>query len=175
MPAPYAPFRNIAAAAISPASKSRRPTANGIASRQNRSCATSSKIEQLSQAHGREQSRPDAAVRSQEVAEQPAENDRASVREQSRPDAADSRYVVRLESENAYLREQNDKKDQQLERRDRQIEAMIDRDLETNVLMQRLQEFIPRLPQPERRGEDARAMPHTDIPNDGAGDNAPAT
>ena len=123
-------------------------------------------IEQLSQAHGREQSRPDAAVRLQEVAEQTAENDRASVREQSRPDAADSRYVVQLKSENTFLREQNDKKDQQLERRDRQIEAMIERDRETNILIKGLQEFIPRLPRPERRGEEARPMPHTDVPEE---------
>ena len=111
-----------------------------------------------------DRTRPDATIRSQEIAEQPNENDGASVREQSRPDAADSRYVVQLESDNAYLREQNDKKDQQLERRDRQIEAMIERDRETNILIKGLQEFIPRLPPPDRRGEEAQPMPHTDVP-----------
>lgn len=126
-------------------------------------------IEQLSQAHGREQSRPDTAVRFPEISEQPAKGDEASVREQSRPDANNDRYVAQLESENAFLREQNDKKDQQLERRDRQIEAMIERDRETNILIKGLQEFIPRLPQPDRRGEEARAMPH-----DGTSDEAAA-
>ena len=115
---------------------------------------------------GRDQTRPDAAVRPEEIVGQSSKNDEASVREQSRPDAADSRYVVQLESDNAYLREQNDKKDQQLERRDRQIEAMIERDRETNILIKGLQEFIPRLPQPERRGEEAQPMPHTDVPEE---------
>ena len=126
------------------------------------------RLNQLSQAHGREQSRPDAAVRSPEVVAQPVENDGASVREQTRPDAPDVRYVSLLESENAFLREQNDKKDQQLERRDRQIEAMIERDRETNILIKGLQEFIPRLPPPERRGEEARPTPHTDVPEETA-------
>ena len=45
--------------------------------------------------------------------------------EQPRPDATNDRYVTQLESENVFLRAQNDKKDQQLERRDRQIEARL--------------------------------------------------
>jgi hypothetical protein len=36
-------------------------------------------------------------------------------------------------AENAYLRQQHDKKDQQLERHDRQVEAMIERDRETDI------------------------------------------
>jgi hypothetical protein len=89
-------------------------------------------------------------------------------REQPRPDATNDRYVSQLESENVFLRAQNDKKDQQLERRDRQIEAMIQRDQETNFLIKRLSDGIPMLAQPDRWGEEARAMPYTDIPDETA-------
>ena len=125
-------------------------------------------IEQLSQAHRREQPRPDAAVRIEEADDERDKNDGASVREQPRPDATDDRFVAQLERENSYLRAQNDKKDQQLERRDRQIEAMIERDRETNILIERLQSHIPMLPQPDRRGEEARSIPHTDMPEETA-------
>ncbi len=125
-------------------------------------------IEQLSQTHRREQSRSDAAIRLPEIAEQPAKNEEASVREQSRPDANDDRYMAQLESENAFLRQQNDKKDQQLERRDRQIEAMIERDRETNIIMKELGERIPMLPGPARRGEEARTVTHADISDESA-------
>jgi hypothetical protein len=121
-------------------------------------------IEQLSQAHGRERSRPDAAVRSPEIVEQPAKGDEASVREQSRPDALDGRYVTQLESENTFLRDQINRKDHQIEQRDTQIESMIERDRETNILIEQLQRRIPMLAQPERRGEEARPMSHTDMP-----------
>ena len=121
-------------------------------------------IEQLSQANRRDQSRPDANVRTEGSELASPENDGATVREQSRPDATDNRYTTQLESENAFLRVQNDKKDQQLERRDRQIEAMIERDRETNILIKGLQEFIPRLPPPERREEGAHPIAHSDMP-----------
>lgn len=128
-------------------------------------------IEQLSQAHRREQPRPDASVRIEEASNQSEKNDNASGREQPRPDVADDRYVGQLERENSYLRDQNEKKDQQLERRDRQIEAMIERDRETNILIERLQNHIPMLPQPDRRGEEARPMSHTDIPDEAGAEN----
>lgn len=108
-------------------------------------------IEELSQTHRREQSRPDASVRIGEIAGASDEIDRASVREQSRPDAPDIRYVAQLESENAFLRDQMNRKDHQIEQRDSQIEAMIERDRETNILIEQLQRRIPMLPQPERR------------------------
>jgi hypothetical protein len=123
-------------------------------------------IEQLSQAHRREQPRPDAAVRIEQADQESAKDDSASVREQPRPAATDDRYVGQLERENSYLRAQNDKKDQHLESRDRQIEAMIERDRETNILIERLQNHIPMLPQADRRREEARPMPHTDMPDD---------
>jgi predicted RNase H-like nuclease (RuvC/YqgF family) len=125
-------------------------------------------IEQLSQSHRRERPRTDAAVRAEEVDHESEKNDGASVREQPRPAATDDRYIGQLERENSYLRAQNDKKDQHLESRDRQIEAMIERDRETNILIERLQNHIPMLPQPDRRGEEARPMPHTEMPHDAA-------
>jgi hypothetical protein len=120
-------------------------------------------IEQLSQAHGREQPPPDASVRITEIVGESDKGDGASVREQPRPDALDNRYVAQLESENALLRIQLDRKDHQLGQRDNQIEAMIERDRETNILIEQLQRRIPMLPQPERRGEEARSVPHSDI------------
>src|SRR6266852_5612717 len=113
-------------------------------------------IEQVSQPHRREQPRPDASVRTTEIVGDSDKSDGASVREQPRPDTANDRYVTQLESENVFLRAQNNKKDQQLERRDRQIEAMIQRDQETNFLIKRLSDGIPMLAQPDRRGEEAQ-------------------
>src|SRR5947209_3321705 len=50
-------------------------------------------IEQLSQANRRDQSRPDANVRTELIEPVHSENDGASVREQPRLDAAEGRYV----------------------------------------------------------------------------------
>lgn len=125
-------------------------------------------IEQLSQAHGREQSRPDASVRIEGADAKSEKNDSASVREQPRPDATNDRYVGQLESENAFLRDQINRKDHQIEQRDTQIESMIERDRETNILIEQLQRRIPMLPQAERREEEARPMPHTDMADETA-------
>lgn len=120
-------------------------------------------IEQLSQAHRREQPRPDASIRANEITEQDDQSTPACIRERTRPDAPDLRYVVQLESENAFLRDQINRKDHQIEQRDNQIEAMIERDRETNILIEQLQRRIPMLPQAERRPDEARPTPHTDI------------
>jgi hypothetical protein len=104
-------------------------------------------IEQVSQAKGRDQSRPDAAVRPPETELPHEQKDEPTVREQPRPDANDARFVVQLESENAFLRDQIGRKDHQIEARDNQIEAMIERDRETNILIKGLQERIPQLAQ----------------------------
>ena len=47
---------------------------------------------------------------------------------------------------------------------------MIERDRETNVLIRELQLHLPTLPQTGRRGEEARSMPHTNIPEEEAAD-----
>lgn len=117
-------------------------------------------IKQLSQANGRDQSRTDANVRAEVSEPAASENDEASVREQPRPVAADDRYIAQLESENALLRGQLDRKDRQIEQRDNQIEAMIERDRETNILIESLQRRIP-LPE-GRRAEEPRPISHTE-------------
>lgn len=121
-------------------------------------------IKQLSRANSRDHSRTDANVRTGVVAQEPAENDGTTVREQPRPDAASDRYVAQLEKENAHLYEQIDRKDREIERRDNQIEAMIERDRETNILIESLQRRIP-LPE-GRRSEEPRPMPHSELPSD---------
>jgi hypothetical protein len=120
-------------------------------------------IEQTSQAKDRDRSRTNASVRVAELQSAGNENEEPSVREQPRPAAPDDRYVGLLESENAFLRDQIGRKDHQIEQRDTQIEAMIERDRETNILIEQLQRRIPMLAQPERR-EDATPVPHTDVP-----------
>ncbi len=118
-------------------------------------------IEQLSQANRRDQSRPDANVRTEAVVAERPESDEPSVREQPRPDAAGDRYVAQLESEVAFLRTQLDRKDHQLGQRDNQIEAMIERDRETNILIEQLQRRIPMLPQSTRHETEPNPAHHT--------------
>src|SRR5665213_683575 len=122
-------------------------------------------IEQLSQTNRPEQSRPDATIRTTENMERHVEEDEASVREQPRPDAPDIRYVGQLESENAFLRDQIGRKDHQIEQRDTQIEAMIERDRETNILIEQLQRRIPMLQQSEPP-PDAMPISHKDVPGE---------
>jgi hypothetical protein len=83
-----------------------------------------------------EQSRPDAPVREGE------RNESTPVRDQPRPDAADARYIGSLERENDFLRDQIGRKDHQIEQRDIQIQSMIERDRETNFLIQGLQRML---------------------------------
>jgi len=105
-------------------------------------------------ATGEEHSRPDATATNTERGNQQEEtttND-APVREQPRPDEADGRYVSLLERENDFLREQIGRKDHQIEQRDNQIQSMIERDRETNYLIQGLQRLL-RLGPGEGAGE----------------------
>ena len=104
-------------------------------------------IEQVSQAKGRDHSRPDASVRPHDAEPHREQNDEPTVRVQPRPDAPETRYVSQLENENGFLREQIGRKDHQIEQRDNQIQAMIERDRETNILIKGLQERIPQLAQ----------------------------
>jgi hypothetical protein len=124
-------------------------------------------IEQTSQTKERGHPRPDANVRVLEYETGTEQKDDPSVREQPRPAATDTRYVMQLESEITFLRDQIGRKDHQIEQRDIQVEAMIERDRETNILIEQLQRRIPMLAQPERRDE-ATTIPHTDIPREPA-------
>src|SRR5690349_21832894 len=98
-------------------------------------------------ATGNEHSRPDATTPATAVEKTEPDADRhgveqdATVREQPRPDA-DPRYVALLERENDFLRDQIARKDHQIEQRDTQIQSMIERDRETNILIQGLQRLL---------------------------------
>jgi hypothetical protein len=87
-------------------------------------------------ANGRDQTRTDANVRTMKNRGNEATNNR----EQSRTDAAvrgpEDRYTVLLEEENKFLRGQVSVKDTQ-------IEALLERDKETNTLIHRRREAPP--------------------------------
>src|SRR5437870_3295596 len=94
----------------------------------------------VSQAHGREQPRTDAAVRPLQTSQPQAPGDDATVREQPRPNTPDfqGRYLEHLEHENKFLREQNT--------------VLLERVKETNILTGRLQEMLtPLLGTSDRR------------------------
>jgi hypothetical protein len=96
-------------------------------------------------ANGRDQTRADASVRTMENKEPEATNSH----EQPRPDATvrapEDRYVGLLEKENEFLRGQVSVKDTQ-------IEALLERDKETNTLIHRLQAMLaPLLVAPNRK------------------------
>ncbi len=96
----------------------------------------------VSQAPGRVQPRTDASVRSSEVGHETAVLSSASVREQPRTDVPDERYVAQLESDNVFLKTQLAAKDTQLASKDTQIAAFLERDHETNALIQGLQRML---------------------------------
>jgi len=85
-------------------------------------------IMERSQANGREQTRPDASVRSTPTQDDSRDEQPAPVREQPRPAAVDDRYIQLLESDNKFLREQVATKDDQIR--------------QSNVLTQGLQRLI---------------------------------
>lgn len=111
-------------------------------------------IEEVSQTNGRELPRPDAAVRSPEVSQSTIVENDAPVREQPRPDA----YVLRLQGEVEFLRSQ-------IGQKDKTIDALLERDRETNILVGRLQEMLtPLLGRP-----DAPATEHRQASDAGRG------
>ena len=107
-------------------------------------------------ANSNEQSQPDASVRLAGIQDEPGhEQSRTQeiVRDELRPDAPDVRYVTLLERENDFLRDQIARKDHQIEQRDTQIQSMIERDRETNYLIQGLQRML-RIGPGERTDQD---------------------
>jgi hypothetical protein len=106
-------------------------------------------IIERSQASGLEQPRPAATVRSSDGPEKSAPEVPENVREQPRPAAPEfqDRYIVHLEKENEFLREQNT--------------VLLERVKETNILTGRLQEMLTPLlgpsDRPARTGERDRA------------------
>jgi hypothetical protein len=104
-------------------------------------------------ANGRDQTRTDANVRTMENKGAQGTNSP----EQSRPDAnvrgPEDRYVVRLEKENEFLRGQVSVKDTQ-------IEALLERDKETNTLIHRLHAMLaPLLVAPKRKETIEQSSP----------------
>lgn len=99
-------------------------------------------------ANNRVQSRPAAIIRTIEN-KSPEET---SDSEQTRPIASlhptDKRYVARLESENEFLRGQIGVKDGQIALKDKTIDALLERDRETNILIAGLQKMLG-LPGPQ--------------------------
>lgn len=96
----------------------------------------------VSQAPGRVQPRTDASIRSLETSRETAVQSPASVREQPRTDAPDERYVAQLETDNVFLKTQLAAKDTQLASKDSQIASLLERDHETNTLIQGLQRML---------------------------------
>lgn len=90
-------------------------------------------------ASGHVQPRPAANVRPMEDLATPSGEQQAPVREQPRPDA----YVQLLESQTEFLRGQ-------IVQKDKTIDALLERDRETNILVGRLQEMLtPLLGRPD--------------------------
>ncbi|HZR61564.1 MAG TPA: hypothetical protein VFA80_11520 [Xanthobacteraceae bacterium] len=100
-------------------------------------------------ATSRDQSRTDANIRPPETKVETPPTQATNSTEQPRTDAnvrgLDDRYVQRLENENQFLRTQVEKKDEQ-------ISALLERDKETNTLIHRLQAMLaPLLVAPQAR------------------------
>jgi hypothetical protein len=100
-------------------------------------------------ANSRDQSRTDANVRALENKDEPSPEQQRTApkgREQPRMDpnvrAPDERYLERLESENHFLREQISVKDGQIALKDKTIDALLERDRETNILIAGLQKML---------------------------------
>lgn len=106
----------------------------------------------VSQAHDREQPRPDAAVRPQQSSQPRPPGEDTIVREQPRPDAPDfqGRYLEHLEHENKFLREQNT--------------VLLERVKETNILTGRLQEMLTPLLGAAHRSDTDTPPSHGDQP-----------
>ncbi len=107
--------------------------------------------------NGRDQTRPDATVRPPENKGEPTLTPATNSGEQTRTDATvrppEDRYVGLLEKENEFLRGQVSVKDSQ-------IEALLERDKETNTLIHRLQAMLaPLLIAPNRKQPTEPVVP----------------
>jgi hypothetical protein len=116
-------------------------------------------IIERSQASGREQSRPGAVVRGDEIQDRQRPDIPENIREQPRPDASEfqDRYMAHLEKENTFLREQNT--------------VLLERVKETNILTGRLQEMLTPLlgasDRPAKSNERDHASDATSSPQQG--------
>jgi hypothetical protein len=95
-------------------------------------------------ANGRDQTRTGANVRTMENKDERLPHSPEQTRTDASVRSAEDRYVVLLEQENEFLRGQVSVKDTQ-------IEALLERDKETNTLIHRLQAMLaPLLVAPKR-------------------------
>jgi hypothetical protein len=100
-------------------------------------------------ANNHDKTRPVANVRTMENKDTKETNDHERPRPFAAAPAPEDRYLQRLESENEFLRGQ-------VAVKDRQIEALLERDKETNTLMHRLQTMLaPLLVSPSIREPEA--------------------
>lgn len=107
-------------------------------------------IEELASATGRDLPRHVASNVAAEQGRDATHENAATGPDTSRPVAAN---VERVERENEFLRKQIDVKDGQLAVKDKTIEALLERDRETNVLVNQLQKMLaPLLPQSTENG-----------------------
>jgi hypothetical protein len=111
-------------------------------------------IEELASTTSRDLPRQVATDVAEDQSHKDPPQDQPTSPDTSRPVAA---YIERVEGENEFLRKQIDVKDGQLSVRDKTIEALLERDRETNILVNQLQRMLaPMLPQPaEPRQENA--------------------
>ena len=94
----------------------------------------------------RDLSRTDATVRPLQNKDKTPLVESANGPEQPRPDASvrasEDRYVVQLEKDNEFLRDQIGVKDGQIALKDKTIDALLERDKETNFLIAGLQKML---------------------------------
>lgn len=99
-------------------------------------------------ATSRDQTRTDATVRSLKNGTEGAANGDEQPRTDETVRVPHDRYVERLESENEFLRSQITVKDGQIALKDKTIDALLERDRETNILIAGLQKMLG-LPTPK--------------------------
>jgi hypothetical protein len=93
-------------------------------------------------ANSRDQSRTDASVRALENKDESSPEQQRIAPNGRVRSPPDERYLERLEDENHFLREQISVKDGQIALKDKTIDALLERDRETNILIAGLQKML---------------------------------
>ena len=102
-------------------------------------------------ASDRDLPRPSAVAPAAQAAEAPAMPASGTGRQAATAGADLSRYVDRLEREVEQAKDERDFLREQIDRKDRTIDSLIERDRETNILVRGLQEMLGPLLGPARR------------------------
>jgi hypothetical protein len=92
--------------------------------------------------NNRDQTRTVASVRTMPNKDRGAANSNEEPRTDAAVRASDDRYVQQLEKDNEFLRGQIGVKDGQLALKDKTIDALLERDRETNILIAGLQKIL---------------------------------